>query len=289
LGAGSAPQLPDSGHTEATVLPWANGMRLEALGNLAHELRTPLQVLLGYLDILRDEYVEQLGSQTREILERMNANLHELALTVDNLMDFVLTEANARSSADEDLTIESLMADLTPLIEAANQRKQLTIKLELDDAATTIRAPRRAIRSILSNLALNAIKFTEKGSVTIAIRQRGSERQGIEVEIRDTGSGLTPTELKQATEPFTQLSRSTTRRHRGLGLGLAVVERNVRSLGATLDVTSTPGHGSSFIIRIPARTRREAAGRERRTPVRAPVSAPQPTPVPAKSATISRR
>jgi signal transduction histidine kinase len=74
---------------QALVRQWTEGMRLEALANLAHELRTPLQVLLGYLDILRDEWAEKFDPEPRAMLERMNSNLHDLTQTVDNIMEFV--------------------------------------------------------------------------------------------------------------------------------------------------------------------------------------------------------
>jgi signal transduction histidine kinase len=185
------------------------------------------------------------------MLERMNSNIHELALTIDNLLDFLFASANAHAHIDEEITIGSLIAELTPLIEAANQNKGLTIKFEYENTEARFRAPRRAIRSILANLALNAVKFTDNGSVTIAIRGAGRQSEETEIEIRDTGHGLTPAELRQATEPFLQLSRSSKRRYRGLGLGLTVVKRNVSSLGASLNADSAPGKGSIFTVRIP--------------------------------------
>jgi signal transduction histidine kinase len=76
-------------------------MRVEVLANLAHELRSPLQVLVGYLDILRDEWAEKFDSEPRAMLERMNSNLHDLSQTVDNIMDFVMSEAGADGRIEE--------------------------------------------------------------------------------------------------------------------------------------------------------------------------------------------
>jgi signal transduction histidine kinase len=169
---------------------WSKGVRREALGNLAHELRTPLQVLIGYLDILRDEPVG--GEGTRDILERMNSNVYDLAQTVENLMEFVLTEANAHLFAEEEISLRSLIAEITPALEAANLNKQLDLRILIEDAPETIRGSRRALRSIILNLALNAIKFTESGTVTITLRRvstsAGRESIGIEVAIRAQAS-----------------------------------------------------------------------------------------------------
>ncbi len=238
---------------QALVRQWTEGMRLEALANLAHELRTPLQVLLGYLDILRDEWADKFDPEPRAMLERMNSNLHDLTQTVDNIMEFVMSEAGATGRAEEDVSISSLVNDLAPAIEAAKGNKELTLKIDLEHAPQTIHASRRPLRSILSNLVLNAIKFTERGSVTVRISssRAGGTEEGVVLEVADTGLGMSPALIKQAAEPFAQLSQSSARKYRGLGLGLAVVHRNVSALGARLEVSSTPGQGSRFVVRIP--------------------------------------
>ena len=125
---------------------WSSGLRLEALGNLAHELRTPIQVLVGYLDILRDEFVAEFSREPRDIIERMNSNVHDLAHTIDNLMEFVLTQANEEQRPEEDVSVSSLLTEIMPKLEAANARKQLKMRFEIKDAPAEVRAPRRAIR-----------------------------------------------------------------------------------------------------------------------------------------------
>jgi signal transduction histidine kinase len=232
---------------------WAEGVRVEVLANLAHELRTPLQVLLGYLDILRDEWAEKFDPEPRAMLERMNSNLHDLVQTVDNIMEFVMSEAGATGRVEEDVSISSLVNDLEPAMEAAKGAKELVLKFDLERAPKMIHTSRRPLRSILANLVLNAIKFTERGSVTVRIsssRVRGAE-SGVVLEVADTGLGISPALIKQAAEPFAQLSQSSARKYRGLGLGLAVVHRHVSTLGAKLEISSTPGRGSRFVVRIP--------------------------------------
>jgi signal transduction histidine kinase len=233
---------------------WTKGMRVEMLANLAHELRTPLQVLLGYLDILRDEWADQLPPEARAMLQRMNTNLHDLSQTVDNIMEFVMSEAGATGRVEEDVSISSLVNDLTPAIEAARSDKQVVLKVDTQQAPAAVHTSRRPLRSIVANLVLNAIKFTERGEVTLRIsssHERGG-RSGLVVEVADTGLGMSADLIKRAGEPFAQLSQSTARKYRGLGLGLAVVHRNISALGAKLEVTSTPGRGSRFIVRIPS-------------------------------------
>jgi signal transduction histidine kinase len=228
-------------------------MRLESLANLAHELRTPVQVLTGYLEILRENLSPGADSEAREIVERMNSNTHELAQTIENLMEHVLAEAGATGPwTAEEVPLRSLVAEVAPVLEAANASKHLKVSFDLAHAAETIRAPRQALRSILLNLALNAIKFTDSGSVTIAVRRLG-DTIGEEnvIEISDTGPGMSRWMLAQALTPFAQLSRGSDRRHRGLGLGLTVTQRNVAALGGRLELSSIAGQGSRFTVRIP--------------------------------------
>jgi signal transduction histidine kinase len=264
-----------SASVESSPVCWSQGIKFEVLANLAHELRTPIQVLIGFIDILRDDWAAELPAQPLEILERMNANIHDLAQTVDNMMDLVLADANAGPLVNEDIMPSSLMADITPILEAANQRKQLELHFEMDDAPATIHAPRRALRSILLNLALNAIKFTESGIVTVALRRCRSKNEALEIEITDTGPGIDPAMLERASRPFAQLSNSSARRYRGLGLGLAVVQRNIRALGGRLELRpAAPGNGSDFIVEIPAQVRAASAAVRPNRPVVPPPAPP---------------
>jgi len=260
------------------IAPLTLPLGRETLGNLAHELRTPIQVLVGYLDILRDELNDELGPRARDLIERMQGNVHDLALTIDNLIEFVLIEAHAQSNLDENLSIGSLIGDVQPVIEAANLKKHLALPFDLSEAPSAIRAPRRPLRSIILNLALNAIKFTERGSVTVAIREATTAgRSGaIEIDVTDSGPGLSQEMLEEARKPFVQLSGSNARTHRGLGLGLAMVQRYVTALGGALELRSEDQPGAKFVVRIPVRPLR--AARRGAAAIPPPPLAPRKTP-----------
>lgn len=232
---------------------WEHGVRLEALANLAHELRSPVQALLGYLDILRDELGESLDGRHRHIFERVNANAHDLAQTVENVMDFSVADAMAEPADLEDIHLHELIAELAPVLEAANDSKGLQIRYDLEGAPAAFRSRRRPIKSILLNLALNAIKFTAKGSVTIGIRMTVSPKLGpaIELAVSDTGPGIDTAMVARAFKLCAQLSSSSVRKYRGMGLGLAVVQRNAIALGATVAINSTLRDGSVFTVTIP--------------------------------------
>jgi signal transduction histidine kinase len=235
------------------AVQWEQGLHLEALANLAHELRSPMQAVLGYLDILRDELNGQISGRHKHIIERMNANAHDLAQTVENVMDFSVADAMAEPAYEEEIPLHDLIAELAPALEAANDSKGLEIKFDLETAPAVFRSRRRPINLILLNLAINAIKFTDRGSVTIAIRRAVPPQLGaaVELEVRDTGPRIAAEMVADAFKPCVQLSRSSIRRHRGLGLGLAVVRRNVQALGAKIMVKPVLPQGSAFVVIIP--------------------------------------
>jgi signal transduction histidine kinase len=169
------------------------------------------------------------------------------------VMDFSVADAMAEPPDQEEIHLHELTAELTPALEAANDSKGLQLRYDLDAAPTVFRSRRRPIKSILLNLALNAIKFTEKGSVTIAIRQAVSRKLGptVELAVSDTGPGIDAEMVARAFKLYAQLSNSSIRKHRGMGLGLAVVQRNAIALGATIVVNSALSQGSVFIVTIP--------------------------------------
>ena len=240
-----------------TAPTWGRGVHLESLANLAHELRNPVQVLLGYLDILRDYRVGSQGNRSvdlvdHEIVERMNSKVHELAQTVENVMDFAVAVAQAETATVEEIDLALFFAELDPILKAANQHKNLAIKVELVGVRHRVKIRRHALRAIVINLVLNAIKFTAAGEVAIRVRTSFRDNAGsLEIEIRDTGLGISRELLASAFQPLIQLSHSSGRHHGGLGLGLAVVQRNVTALGAKLKVESTLGRGSRFRVSIP--------------------------------------
>ena len=279
----------------ATTTPaldgWHQGIRLETVANLAHELRTPVQVLLGYIDILRDDHAPEFSPQARAILDRMNANVHDLAQTVDNLMHFALSEVYAEDLTDEEITPASLAAEITPILDATNQQKQLKLELDFAGAPDLFAVARRPLKAILLNLAVNAIKFTDSGAVTVALRHLhdGIGGNSIEIEVSDTGPGLSPGVLDLAKAPFAQLSNTSARRFRGLGLGLTVVQRCVDALHGKIELRVSAGHGSHFLVTIPVRMPSSAAraARAARARRRFPL-APAPILPPARKPTSLR-
>lgn len=240
---------PPQGHDRSPVGRDA-APSLETVANLAHELRTPIQVLLGYVEMLREEIAD--GEQQRDIVERMNCNIHDLAETVENVMEFAQDSVGQGAALEENVAVAELLDEIAPMLEAANREKRLAIRIDLDAAPAVIRTRRHALHSIIANLASNAVKFTKAGSVSIALeRARLDGSDAVKLIVKDSGPGIPSELVERVFQPMVQLSASNTRQHRGLGLGLTVVHRNVRAVGGSIRVNSEPGRGSVVTIVIP--------------------------------------
>lgn len=228
--------------------------RFHIMSILSHELRAPLQNLNGYLDILSEDWASRLGAEPSRIIGRLRANSNELTRTIENLLEYAATLTGTQATAIEPLGIAELVTELQDAFAPAIERKTLSMRWKVQADLTHMHSDRRVLRSIISNLLSNAIKFTERGEITVRLRRlRSQSNCTVELEVADTGIGIDPGQLKRAFEPFVQLSRSDARNHGGLGLGLALVASNVRSLGGTMEIRSKPGVGSRFKIRFPQR------------------------------------
>jgi signal transduction histidine kinase len=219
----------------------------ELLANLCHELRGPLTVMTGYLEILIQDWGEQLGAEPGQMLDRMRLSAAELAHTVENLIDWT----NPAPPCPEQFDLEDLRAEVAPALEAIARRRGLLLRWEVAAEPRRLYCDRRMLRSILFNLCSNGLKFTERGEVRVRIAPLTGEREGLELEIADTGRGIDAADLALIFRPFVQLSHSNRRLSRGLGLGLALVKGQVGAMGGRIEVDSQPQAGSRFRVELP--------------------------------------
>ncbi len=211
-----------------------------------------MQVLGGYLDILTEDYAAQFAAEPLRILERLRLNTSELTQTVENLLEYAAAMTATLAAVAEPVEAPDLVAELEPVFAPAAQRKKISLRWLIEPNLGCLRSDRRLLKSIISNLVSNAIKFTDCGGVTVRVRQFGVQnRCVVELEVADTGIGIDEQRLDEAFQPFVQLSDSNTRCHRGLGLGLALVKRDVALLGGSLEVRSKPSSGACFKVRLP--------------------------------------
>ena len=239
------------------------GMRAKNLflGMMSHELRTPLQAILGYADFLLSDPTGSLTAEQAEDVGYIRSGAVRMVALIDQMLDLSRMEAGRLELDIEPVAlteiIERVRQDVAPQVAA----KGLTLSIDVPPSLPPALADAERLRQILLNLVGNAVKFTETGSVDIGA---STTADGIAVTIRDTGIGIAPRALTEIFEEFRQVDSSISRRYGGAGLGLAIARGLAQQMGGDIVVTSQPGSGSTFTLRLPAgrrSPRRQGAGK----------------------------
>jgi PAS domain S-box-containing protein len=224
----------------------ANAAKSDFLAVVTHELKTPLNVITGFADILRDGDAGALNPDQARYVDRVRAGAGQLLGMIDDVL------AYARMDAGEPVRLErvelgALLAEVAAGVEGAAREKGLEVTIERDDSCVADTDPRR-LRQVLSHLLGNAVKFTERGEVRAGARR---EPAALTITVTDTGAGIRPEHLERIWEPFWQAEDPLVRRAGGTGMGLSVARRLAQLLGGEIEARSTPGEGSVFTVRLP--------------------------------------
>ncbi|WP_295125387.1 ATP-binding protein [uncultured Chitinophaga sp.] len=223
------------------------------LANMSHEIRTPLNAMLGFTNLLK---VRQLDSQSHQFVTAIQSAGENLMSIVNDILDLSKIEAGMMRIETSAFSIRGLFHSIQTLFSEKIKEKSLSLSIDIDKTIpdTLVGDPVR-LTQILVNLIENAIKFTDKGGVTIRIKN--SERADGQITlvfiINDTGIGIDPKKLPDIFERFQQAEDSITRRYGGTGLGLSIVKKLVELQHGSIGVTSIPGKGTEFHFTIPYR------------------------------------
>lgn len=221
--------------------------RAEFLAAMSHEVRTPMTAILGFADLIRDESIG--ADEIRAAAEAIHRNGAHLLKIVSDTLDLTRIEAGAMTLEEVAVAPLEVAEEVCEALRPAAEAAGLEIGLDLIDAVPSlIRTDPTRLRQILFNLVDNAIKFTERGFVRMALERGPGE--SIRFHVTDTGIGVAPEHLDRIFRPFTQAEASTTRRFGGTGLGLDISRRLARLLGGDVTVRSTPGRGSTFTAEV---------------------------------------
>ena len=228
----------------------ASQHKSQFLANMSHELRTPLNAIIGVTEMLRED-AEALNQDLEPLDRVLGAGRHLLAL-INDILDLSKIEAGRMELHLETFPLLPVIEDVAKTIEpmATKNGNRIVVACPLD--LGTIHADQTRFRQSLLNLASNANKFTEKGTISIAAHQ-GQEngRDWVTLEVADTGIGMTPEQMGKLFQEFSQASSATASKYGGTGLGLAISRRFCQMMGGDITVASKPGHGSTFTIRLP--------------------------------------
>lgn len=232
----------------------ANKAKSEFLANMSHELRTPLNAINGFSEIMMNEMFGPLGDQRYKgySLDIHNSGQHLLAL-INDILDMSKIEAGKMNLKFEPLNLEDVTEDAVRLVR--NRAEAAGLKLEIDfPPLPDVEADYRAVKQVLLNLLSNAIKFTPRaGRVTVRAEvRRDPLGERVRVSVTDTGIGIAAEDLARLARPFEQVESQHAKTTQGTGLGLALTKSLVEMHDGALEMTSSPGEGTtvSFVLPI---------------------------------------
>ncbi|TVS02201.1 MAG: PAS domain S-box protein [Phycisphaerales bacterium] len=233
----------------------ANRAKSEFIANMSHEIRTPLTAILGYTEILGEESAIEDPKARREAVETIVSAGEHLLTIINDILDISKIEAGRMQIEPVETDLPLLLRDALRLMSVRGKSKGVELNWRLEKPIPTrVRVDPTRLRQTLLNLLGNAVKFTDRGSVSVTIdtTPRDDARLGLTIDITDTGPGLTPEQQKRLFTTFTQADNSIRRRHGGTGLGLVISRRCTELMGGEVDlVWSEPERGSCFRVHLP--------------------------------------
>ena len=243
----------------------ANRSKSEFLANMSHELRTPLTGILGFSSLLLKQIFGPLTAKQQQYLENISACGNHLLLLINDLLDLSKIEAGRDELLLEEVCVEDLCAACLAFIREQADDRGLQVRVAIAPDVTTCTVDSRRLKQILVNLLANAIKFTEKGTVTLTVEKtqstepKSSKFSGLGSQppafilfhVADTGIGIAPHDIPTLFQPFQQLDSGLDKKYQGTGLGLALARKLAHLHGGDLTVRSELNQGSCFTLSLP--------------------------------------
>jgi signal transduction histidine kinase len=240
---------------QAIELEQASVAKSQFLANVSHDVRTPLNAILGYTSLLLRGVSGPIDGTQRDALARVDANARHLLTLIDEILDISRIEAGKMPVRISPIKLKSLineiMSEVEPLIATSN----LTVTAQVATGLPVLFSDRQKLKQVLLNLLTNALKFTPRGSVTVTCTHRAVDRE-LAIAVADTGVGISEADQARIFEAFSQANPTPTREGGGSGLGLAICQRLATVLRGRIELQSKPRQGSTFTLVLPLGARR---------------------------------
>ncbi len=242
----------DALRTATTAAQAASLAKSEFLASMSHEIRIPLNAIIGVADLLIETPLNELQRQYVDMLQKSGSHLLDL---INNILDLTKIEAGELQLHHKPFDMGQLLQSVANWASLSSRMKGLEFFTDLDPKMeSTVVGDEMRLRQVLTNLIGNAIKFTQTGHIMLVVRTQPSPRPGFcefRIDVADTGIGIPAEKQNLIFEKFTQADQSITRRFGGTGLGLSIVRRLIEGMGGRVTLQSTAGNGSTFTVSVP--------------------------------------
>ena len=226
-------------------------LKAEFLNQVSHELRTPLAVIIGYIECITDGLYGQIDMKHNEILQVVAKQSTHLKNMIDQILIYSRLEAGKQPIRIEELQLTKVVNDLRDTFEFLCRQKGIELRWEVPREAVTMRNDATRVKEVVSNLLQNAVKYTDRGSISVRI-SNAPVADSVMIEVQDTGMGISEQHLTSIFEPFMQVHKTSSENSRGgIGLGLSIVKKHLDQIHGTITVESELGKGSLFRIVLP--------------------------------------
>jgi signal transduction histidine kinase len=231
----------------------ANRAKSMFLANMSHELRTPLNAIIGYSELLHEQAEDEaLNGYVSDLAKIQWAGKQLLGL-INDILDLSKIEAGKMVLHLEDFDVNSMIRGVLSTVRPMAEENGNKMSVHCAEGLGLMYSDLTKVQQVLVNLLSNAAKFTENGNIELrATRENLPDGEFIQVQVVDTGIGMTLDQMQKICQPFTQADPSTTRRYGGTGLGLVISQQFCQMMGGGITVESELGKGSTFTIRMPA-------------------------------------
>jgi signal transduction histidine kinase len=222
----------------------------QLLGMAAHDLRNPLGVIVGVMDILGEELSDSLSAENRELLSRVASSADYMLTLIDDMLDYSKIDAGRLELELHPVNVAELIRQNLAFNSILANKKGIKLRFECEGPPPTLNLDSRRIQQVLNNLISNGLKFAYGGTtITVTLKSGADE---VTIAVADQGQGIAADELGKLFKPYSQTRTRSTASEKSTGLGLAIVRRIVEAHGGSIRVESELGRGSTFYVSIPA-------------------------------------